>query len=79
MILDVASGEVATLVKADDSIGLADEECGVVPSWSPDGTTIAWAGCEHIPTDLYVIEADGTNLSKLPDTSGSSDPAWRPT
>jgi len=76
-ILDLSSGNATTLLEAD-SVTFVGSECGVVPTWSPDGTEIAWAGCEADPTDLYVMAADGTHLTKIPNTQGSSDPAWMP-
>lgn len=71
------SGKVSTLIEVD-AIAPVGTECGVVPTWSPDGRTIAWAGCEKQPTDLYVLKADGTGLTKVPNTQRSSDPAWQP-
>jgi TolB protein len=76
-ILDVSTGALTTLVKTDE-ITSVGKDCGVVPTWSPDGTEIAWSGCEQQPTDLYIMRADGTGLSAVPNTSGSSDPAWQP-
>jgi uncharacterized repeat protein (TIGR01451 family) len=59
------------------------------PAWSPDGTKLVFASCTWdagnppncIP-DLYVMNPNGTQLTPLPNASGTSfgeyDPNWRP-
>jgi len=45
------------------------------PAWSPDGGRIAFAS----GGDLFVIDVDGTNLTRLTlDTERNDDPAWSP-
>jgi Tol biopolymer transport system component len=51
------------------------------PSWSPDGSTFVFAE----PTggsrsDLYTVEADGANLTRLTESTGRSEgaPVWSP-
>jgi Tol biopolymer transport system component len=41
---------------------------GVYPAWSPDGTQIAYVGA---PQDIYVMNADGTNPTKITSVSGN--------
>src|SRR4051794_35516443 len=57
------------------------------PAWSPDGKLIAFAdrdeGAGGSRGDLYVMNADGTNMRKLTDSTGGSlrgarYPAWSP-
>ena len=53
------------------------------PSWSPDGGRIAFDGWFSISsTDLYVVDADGSNLRRLTGRAGRSFdtrlPAWSP-
>ena len=49
------------------------------PSWSPDGTRIAFASSRDGNVEIYVMDADGTNLVRLTnDPAEDSSPAWRP-
>ena len=63
----------------------ADPTGNTDPTWSPDGTRIAWAG-ELSSTDrhVWVARADGTDLPMAvssvgpdPDPSSNGPPAWR--
>ena len=47
------------------------------PSWSQDGTKIAFASDRTGVFEIYVMNADGTNLAQLTQ-SGGFDPAWSP-
>lgn len=61
-----------------------DHEEGV-PTWSPDGTRIAFASARHTDwdtdtaSDIYVIDFDGGEPERLTATDGScSAPSWSP-
>jgi TolB protein len=48
-------------------------------TWSPDGTRIAFACCEVLREEIYLINADGSgplNLTNNPDRDLT--PVWRP-
>jgi Tol biopolymer transport system component len=49
-------------------------------TWSPDGTAIAFAAdaIQQPGSALYVVRADGSGLTKVPNTGPVYDPAWRP-
>jgi tol-pal system beta propeller repeat protein TolB len=49
------------------------------PAWSPDGTKIAFRSDRTGNSEIYVMNADGTNPIRLTNQTGSdSDPAWSP-
>ncbi len=50
------------------------------PSWSPDGSKIAFAAVEQGPnSDIFVVEVDGSNVLRLTnDAAMDSYPSWSP-
>ena len=49
------------------------------PSWSADGTKIAFASNAEGKFHVYVINAEGSGLQRLPGTTwNDDDPAWSP-
>ena len=49
------------------------------PAWSPDGRRIAFMSDRDGNTGIYVMDDDGTNLTKLTQHDASDwDPAWSP-
>ena len=50
------------------------------PSWSPDGTRIAFSSDRDGDYEIYVMNADGTHPIQLTDDPWASDfgPAWSP-
>ena len=48
------------------------------PSWSPDGRRLAFLSNRAEGWDLYVMDADGTNVERLTQGSTADDPAWSP-
>ena len=73
------------IVNADGS-GLAQVTAGAAadfdPTWSPDGTRIAYRHqtSDDRTTDIYLIDTDGTNVRNLSGDDGTADwgPAWSP-
>jgi Tol biopolymer transport system component len=72
-------------MEADGSnvVRLTDPDPGMdlAPDWSPDGTQVAFARAwnQNDPTDIYVVDVDGTSLRQLT-TNPTTDaaPAWSP-
>ena len=50
----------------------------VLPRWSPDGTRILFGGESNNYRYVYVMNADGSNLSQLISLHQSMQPAWSP-
>jgi len=56
------------------------------PAWSPDGSRIAFvsdrdyveADTMRYRTDLYIVDADGSNLTRLTQTGNATRPTWNP-
>ena len=48
------------------------------PTWSRDGTKIALTSSRSGANQIYVMNADGTGITRLTNDSVSYDPAWSP-
>jgi len=49
------------------------------PGWSPDGQSLVFAGLQNGVSDLYTVDADGSNLKQLTkDRYGDAQPQWSP-
>ncbi|MGD9894349.1 MAG: protein kinase, partial [Dehalococcoidia bacterium] len=48
------------------------------PMWSPDGKQIAFARFENNQWNIYVMNADGSDIRKLTDGSFNINPSWSP-
>ena len=49
------------------------------PTYSPDGTKIAFDSERDGDSDIYVMDADGTNVVQVVDAKGAdAEPAWSP-
>lgn len=76
-LLDVQSGRSQRIFQADSLLprGIIGHE----PIWSPDGTRLAFVLPTAYATDIYIVNADGTNFQNLTN-SPTYDfwPAWSP-
>jgi dipeptidyl aminopeptidase/acylaminoacyl peptidase len=70
---------VRTLIDAPEGMAVGD------PTWSPDGTRIAYvlAPPDHLrgyagDGDIYVANADGTGITQLTKGLRTADPGWSP-
>jgi hypothetical protein len=90
---DTGPCTVLVIANADGSgqteiTGCLTEVADYAPSWSPEGSKLAFEHTFHptlggpISSDIYTINADGSGLTKLTNngTSGSrvTNPAWSP-
>jgi Tol biopolymer transport system component len=49
------------------------------PSWSPDGTRIAFGSDRSGHTAIYTMNPDGSGLQQLTQNDANDDtPSWRP-
>ncbi len=49
------------------------------PAWSPDGTRIAFSRWVGDAPDIFVVDVDGTHLTRLTDNPGQDiEPVWKP-
>jgi TolB protein len=50
------------------------------PTWSPDGERIAFTGSTNGELDVWVVDADGSNRTRLAGFASAEDgePAWSP-
>jgi Tol biopolymer transport system component len=67
-----ADGSNSTLLAGDDGPDQA-------PSWSPDGTKIAYSSARDGNPEIYVMDADGSNKTRLTFNAASDQqPVWSP-
>ncbi len=60
-------------------VKLTTEGHNVNPSWSPDGKRIAFNSYRNGHNNIYVMDADGKNLTQLTKGKGPDyDPSWGP-
>ena len=71
--IDLATGAIKQLTS-----GRSHHDAGA--RWSPDGTRIAFKSTRggNGKWDIYVMNADGSNITRLTDTANNHDPVWMP-
>jgi len=66
-------------LSSDTCTQLTDQASDESPTWSPDGTRIAFSSARDGHAEIYVMNADGSNLLRLTrDTTSNVTPSWRP-
>lgn len=69
----------------DDTKGILSADLGFLPHWAPDGSAVAFntfpAGCTSCletgsPTQVWIVNADGTGLHQVPNADGIEHVAW---
>jgi TolB protein len=56
-----------------------DEGDDTAPTWSPDGSRIAFASTRGGDSDIYVMAADGSGVTRLTSSpANDGEPAWSP-
>jgi Tol biopolymer transport system component len=69
-VIDVASAKEVNLTRG---------EGGVDPTWSPDGTQIAFSSARDGNYEIYTMTSDGNGVKRLTDTEwAEAEPAWSP-
>ena len=48
------------------------------PRYSPDGRQIAFSSTRDGPSEIYIMNADGSNVRRLTFTGGNGAPSWHP-
>jgi Tol biopolymer transport system component len=48
------------------------------PSWSPDGNRIAFNSARSSPSDVYTMNADGSDVFRVTTSGSALDPDWSP-
>lgn len=46
------------------------------PAWSPDGRRIVFVGGVDAPAGLYIVNADGSGLTRITDNPADTAPSW---
>lgn len=75
---DEAVGQTKIFVMNADGTNPIDLGPGYSPSWSPDGSKIVYGDGNGETSDLWIMNADGSNKTRLTVNWSSHSPAWSP-
>lgn len=81
-VVYVRDGEIRKLnptTKEDELVAAVNADA-YAPSLSPDGSRIAFGGGPGQKHDVFVMDADGSNIENLTESPGADDasPSWSP-
>ena len=72
----------STFVMCTDQVNITENPGGGVdglPAWSPNGTQMAFASDRDGNFEIYVMDADGSGLTRLTkDPASDGQPGWSP-
>jgi TolB protein len=86
IVYDAVQGLQVQSVDGTVSYQITDDARDASPVWSPNGEQIAFARRQHDHWEIYVVDADGRNPTRLTETpeqpdgqpGNSAAPAWSP-
>lgn len=74
-VIELATGAQTRITFDPQAQQAVDDQ----PTWSPDGTRLAWASLKDGDMDIYVANADGTGRANFTGTTGNEySPTWSP-
>jgi Tol biopolymer transport system component len=86
IVYDAVQGLQVQSVDGTISYPLTDDARDTSPIWSPDGEQIVFTRRQHDHWEIYVVDADGRNLTRLTNTplqpdgmpGNGASPTWSP-
>jgi len=86
VVFDGEQGLVIQTLDGEVSYALTSDARDTGPAWSPDGKRVTFVRRQHDHLEVYVVDADGRNLTRLTTTperpdgtpGNSGGPAWSP-
>jgi TolB protein len=86
VVFDGEQGLVIQTLDGEVSYALTNDARDTGPAWSPDGKKVAFVRRQHDHLEVYVVDADGRNLTRLTTTperpdgtpGNSAGVAWSP-
>jgi hypothetical protein len=86
IVYDGEQGLVVQSLDGEVSYQITQDARDTSPAWSPDGGRVAFTRRQHDHWEVYVVDADGRNLTRLTDTpkkpngelGNSAAAAWSP-
>lgn len=74
-VVELATGAQTRITYDPQGQQTSDDQ----PTWSPDGTRLAWSSLKDGDLDIYVANADGTGRANFTGTTGNEySPTWSP-